>query len=347
MDTLRTIGHNQPPEDLSSPPSTGIAVYEPFRAELATLKAQNMALSFDYESPKGNKEARSHIYKLRQSKAAVEKARKAEKAASLEYGRRVDAEAKSIMDEIEALISVHAEPLEAIEQREQARISGIQERISIINGFGLCTGWSAEQCEQAITELRALEINEDFSEFQAQACQAKETALIALESARSTALQREAEQAELERLRSELAEREQRERDEKLKAEAAEAARLEAEAKAEQERRALEARLQEERDAAAKRELELQLEAERAQREKAEAERRRAEAVQAERARFEQEAQAKAAAAAKREADERHQAQIHADIAAGLLTAGITESQAAAVISAIREGRVPHVNITY
>src|SRR3954454_6832415 len=83
-----------------------LAVYNPFRAELAEFKAQNATLIFDYESPKGNKEARSHVYKLRQSKAAVEKARKEEKAASLEYGRKVDAEAKTIMEEIEAMIAV-------------------------------------------------------------------------------------------------------------------------------------------------------------------------------------------------------------------------------------------------
>lgn len=53
-----------------------VNVFNEFRSSLSKLKIDNQAAVFDYESIKGNKEARSHIYKLRQTKSAVEKSRK-------------------------------------------------------------------------------------------------------------------------------------------------------------------------------------------------------------------------------------------------------------------------------
>ena len=91
-----------------------VKAFEPFYAQLAEFKANNAALTFDYESPKGNKEARSHIFKLRQSKGALEAARKSEKEESLNYGRKIDAEAKAIAAEIDGMISVHQVKIDEI-----------------------------------------------------------------------------------------------------------------------------------------------------------------------------------------------------------------------------------------
>ena len=105
-----------------------IVAYNEFRGQLAELKANNAALVFDYANPLGNKAARSHVYKLRQTKAAVDKVRKAEKEASLERGRKVDAEAKEIMSEIEAMIDIHQKPLDEIEEREEQIRREAEER---------------------------------------------------------------------------------------------------------------------------------------------------------------------------------------------------------------------------
>ena len=56
-----------------------IAAFSEFRSQLATLKHDNSKAVFNYADPKGNKEARSHIYKLRQTKSAVDKVRKEQK----------------------------------------------------------------------------------------------------------------------------------------------------------------------------------------------------------------------------------------------------------------------------
>src|SRR3990167_3162589 len=116
-------------------PTTAIAVYDEFRAQLAELKEHNAKLLFDYEDPKGNEEARSHVYKLRRTKAAVDKARQAEKAASLEYGRRVDSEAKEIIGEIEAMIEVHVKPLAEIEEREKKRVARHTDKIEELRSY--------------------------------------------------------------------------------------------------------------------------------------------------------------------------------------------------------------------
>ena len=226
----------------------GLAVYNPFRAQLIEFKEFNSKLVFDYKDPKGNKEARSHVYKLRQSKAAVEKARKDEKAASLEYGRKVDAEAKEIMAEIESMIEVHQKRLDEIEQREQARIDGIKSRI---NAFVVATegleSLDSGAIHERLTLVKGIALDDSFDEFLAEAGQAKDIATHKLEAAHALAVKREADAAELESLRKEAAAREQKQRDERLQREAAERARAEAEAQAERE--ALERKAREEKEA--------------------------------------------------------------------------------------------------
>ena len=113
-----------------------IACYSEFRAQLAQLKADNEAAVFDYADPAGNKEARSHIHKLRRTKTAVDAARKAEKDASLQYGRRVDSEAKEIITQIEDMIAVHESPIKEIEEREAARKQSILNRMGQIVAYG-------------------------------------------------------------------------------------------------------------------------------------------------------------------------------------------------------------------
>ncbi len=61
-------------------PKSDVAVYAPFYADLAKLEDDNKKLTFAYETPKGNKEARSHVYTLRQTKGALERTRKEAKA---------------------------------------------------------------------------------------------------------------------------------------------------------------------------------------------------------------------------------------------------------------------------
>ena len=321
-------------------PEQQIVAYNEFRAQLAELKATNEKTVFQYADPKGNKAARSYVHKLRLTKGEVERVRKQEKAASLEYGRKVDAGAKEIIEEIEAMISVHERPLLEIENKEKERVAAIRARIDKIKAFQECNGHDSEETAHVLQKLRAVKLDESFAEFLAEATQEIEKAILAQETQQAIAVEREAQAAELARLQKAEAERRQKERDEAIAREAtekAEAAAREAAERAKEEARkkALQA------EAAANAKIAA-----------AEAEARRAQeaaalAVQQERDRAEAEQRAVAEEAERREADKKHRAKINREILVALVGAGISEEVAKTVITVIAKGSVPNVKIVY
>ena len=321
-----------------------IAVYNEFRAQLAELREQNNSLVFDYESPKGNRDARSHIYKLRQTKSALEKARKQEKQTSLEYGRRVDSEAKEIASELEKMIDVHATPLEEIEQREKDRIEKIQSRIqaiqsaTVVDEFG--NPLSSANIQTQLVEIRKISTDDSFAEFSDKALEAKIVAIELLENGFNIAKERETEAVELEQLRKEREERAQKEYQEKLRREGEERAKLEAEAKA-----------RAEKESSERRELQLKLDKEKAEREKVEAERRAELAAKEAEERLKREAEEakkkEAEAAAKREANKKHKAKINNAAVAAFVKGGLTDEQGKLVVTLIASNAVPNVKISY
>lgn len=331
------------------PISGDIAPYNEFHAQVRQLKDENAKTVFDYEDPAGNKAARSYVHKLRQTKGAVEKTRKEEKAASLEYGRKVDAEAKFLTGEIDEMIEVHAAPLRAIEEREAIRIADIQRNIQHIvdvgNGF---IGGEPQPFGLLFRELKEkIIIGDEYGEFQLEAHKAKEEAQNKLGTAFAEHQKREAEQAELAKLRAEKEERDrlelerqQKEREEKIAQEAA--AKAIADAAAETQRKLEEAEQQKKAiaDEADRREATLKLQAEEARREKAEA-------IQRERDRVAAEEKAKADEEARREASRKHQSHIHGDIIRALGVLGVSEALSKEIITAIRKGDVPRLKILY
>lgn len=328
-----------------------IAAYNEFRSQLAQLKASNSAAVFDYESPKGNKEARSHVYKLRQTKAAVEKVRKDEKAVALEYGRRVDSEAKEIVGEIEGMIEVHEKPLREIEEREAERIRGIRDRIEEMRLAPSFVDVPLEAMRDRLAEIKAVSIDDSFAEFATEAAKVKDAAITAMELNISTIEQREAEQAELARLRQEAEERTRRDREEQLQREAAERATREAEARAKAEQDRADKAAQAEREAAERRELELKLAAEKAERARVEAEQKAANAAKEAEERLRREAESKAKAEAeaqaKREANKKHIAKINNEALSGFVAGGFSEADAKKIITMIAKGEIQHISIKY
>lgn len=329
------------------------AVFNEFRSQLAELKQNNSAVIFDYATPKGNKEARSHIYTLRQTKGAVEKARKQAKQDALDYGRLVDQSAKDITAELEQMIEVHDAPLREIEQREADRVKKHQDGIAQIKTY-LDQSYSTMNSASIvgfISELDTLAPDEKYEEFTADAIKAFKEAMQYLIESRDNAEKREREQAELDRLRKEAAEREQKEREERIARDAAERAKAEAEAKAKAEAEAKEHEAAEQKRKADELARQQQLAVERAEREKAEAEQR---AIDAERIAREnaarelaqQQAKEKAEAEA-REANKRHQAKINNEAVADFVAAGLTQEQAVVAVKAIALRSVRNVSISY
>jgi len=356
---------------------TNISAYDEFRSQLTALQAGNEKAVFDYRDPKGNKEARSHVYKLRQTKAAIEKVRKQEKEVYLLKGRQVDSEAKEISAVVEQMIDVHEAPLKEIEREEELRIENHKSKIAHIKSYldPVHLDMPASMINNYIHELEELEPSGEFEEFEQEAIIAYQASRLFLIEAHEKAALREKEQAELARLRKEAADREQKEREERIAREAADSARIAAEKAAEAERKRI-ADEQERKDreaqaAIAKAERE-KLEAENARLRqeqqakdaaaKAEADKiaaaKKAEddkqaAIEAERQRAASEAAAQAAEAERRKEDLENQTRINNEMLDDFMSlkliedAGITEAQIKAVITVIAKGLVRNVKINY
>jgi colicin import membrane protein len=347
-----------------------VAAYKPFYEQLEELEKSNTAIAFDYESAKGNKEARSHVYKLRQSKAALEKTRKDEKAESLRIGKAIDTEAKEIELRIEAMITVHQVKIDEIEKREADRIEAISARIeSIVLYVPMLESINSKDLQIAITDLESMPIDDSYQEFINDAAKAKDARLIKLREVLATIIDRENAAAELEKLREEAAARAQKDRDDAIVAKALAAAQ-EALAAQESKRAAdqakaiadAEAKAKAEREASERRELQLKLDAETAERKRIESEQKaesdklvalklaednRLKAIQDEKNRVEKERKDAEAEQAKREANKTHRATINRTALASLVAGGINESIAKECISLIAKGLVDNVTINY
>lgn len=341
-------------------PTTALAVFTQAEKVDPILDAIKKAVAEfvpDVTTKKGRDAIASMAYKVAQSKNYLEGIGKKLTDEYKEIPKKIDANRKRIRDELDALKAEVRRPLTEWEEAGAARVQGIKDRIETISQHAGMSEDSA-MTKAAIARLEAVAIDESFAEFATEAAQAKDKALTILRADLEYCLKREAEAAELARLREEKAKRDAEERDRRIAEAAAEKARRDAEEKAARERAEAERKAKEERDAAERRELELKLAAERAERERlaaieraerekqaaVEAERRRQE--EAERARLAEEARVKAEAE-RRAADEANRTRIHLEIRDYLMSEGLPLSNAAAVVSLLSTGSIPHVSVRY
>jgi len=307
-----------------------ITAYNPFRAKIAEMQEVNAKTVFQYNTPKGNKDARSYVFDLRKSKAAVEKVRVAEKAASLEYGRKVDSEAKDIIALIEKMIEVHQTPLDAIEAKEKARVAAIQSSIDFLKKFQECAGHSSEEIRNALEILNNIDVDASYEEFQIEAEKQKALALQNQQDELVVAEKREAEAAELERLRKEAAEREKKEREDKIAQDAADTAKKQAEDDAAQ-------KIKDADDA--KKAAEAETEA---------ANKRADDAAQAERDKIANEQAEKDRLDLQRKQNEVLVAKTQSTIAISIMDAtGISEKTSELLVKLVHDGKIPHLFIKY
>ena len=306
-----------------------IAEYNPFRAEIAELKSKNAALVFDYGTEEGEKEARSHIYKLKLSKGALDRVRKEVKDESVQRGRLIDAEAKAITAELDGMIAVHQAPLDEKLAREDARVAALKARVEELAPFipgDECMAWYLD----VLQRIEAIAVDHTFEEFMAIASVTKENTVAVLRDMAEKARVREFEAVELALLRADRAAQEQRERDERIAKEAAEKAVRDQQAAHDRE-------LQAARDAAAKAERDAAAAAQRAKDAEAKAKRDADAAAAAAKAETE-----------KRERNKRHRAGIHNGIIAVLCEKlSMDKDEAKDLVILIASGELPNVTITY
>ena len=319
----------------------GLAVYNEFRARVAELQREEASLVFDYASKDGEKAARSHIYKLRQTKAPVDAARKAEKAASLEYGRKVDAEGNAIIDMIDAMIERHLCPLREQEQREAERVRThrliIDYILSIQGNASQPSEFLAAQCAC----LAAVVVDESLEEFRDEAAIAYAARSTELQHAYAAAVRREAEDAELAALRAEKLERDRSDREAKIAADAAAQATADAASAARREQAAAQAREAAANERIQRAEAEAKLATERAHRAAQDATEAAEREAKAAALRDEQNRLA-------READIEHRRKVNNEVLADLIEkAGVSETTGVWVVKAIFSGWIRHVTLNY
>lgn len=282
----------------------------------------------DVKTAKGRKEIASMAYKVAQSKTYLDGLGKDLVAELKEVPKLIDANRKTVRDRLDALRDKVRLPLTEWEA-EQERIKAEEEAKR-----------AAEELAKKVEADHeiALLLNDKFDRDLAEAKAEAERKRIAHE----------------EELKRQAAERAKQEAEAKARAEIEAAARREAEAKAaaeRAERERIEAQQRAEREAKeaaerAEREKQAAIEAERRKAQE-EADRVKRESEEKEAARMAEEKRI-AYEQAKREADVRHRKAVGTDIVNALTTkTGISREDAIRVLTALKDGFIPHTRITY
>lgn len=257
-------------------PDSALTIYsQPMGLDpwLEKIRAEVSGHVPDVKTKKGRDHIASLAFKVRKSKTALDGLGKKLVDDLKDVPKRIDAERKRVRETLDALADQVRKPLTDWEDAEEARIEAHKDRILCMQEYTQeASTYQVDFLRDRIQYLTAMQVDQSWEEFEAEAHRVKASTLAALNSALTKALAYEAEQAELARLRAEAAAREQQEREECIAREAAERARREEEAKAQAEREAVIRREQEAKAAAERRELELRLQAEQAERAAAKAE---------------------------------------------------------------------------
>ncbi len=240
--------------------NTQIAEYSPTVAAMAELRNMYENAVFDVTTPIGMAKAIAARRAIREPRIALEKLRKELKAPALKRARLIDAEAKELTAQLEALEGPIDAQIKAEEQRkadekaereriEREKMAELQQRVAKIRAIAVtCAGKSADEIAGYMGSLSDFEIDATFGQMQGEAHAAKAETLHTLGELwdRATAQEAEAERLRIER---EALEAQRKAQEEQAEKDRAELAKLRAEAEA--------------RQAAAKAEMEKQMEEER------------------------------------------------------------------------------------
>ncbi|HBQ8821635.1 TPA: hypothetical protein L9C04_000573 [Klebsiella pneumoniae] len=295
---------------------------------IEAIEKEARSLVPDVTTKKGRDAIASMAHKVARSKTYIDNA-----------GKDLVAELKALPKQIDESRRVVRERLDALKDEVRRPL----------------TEWEAEQerikAEEAMNALHveALAMNEDFYRQMAARIESDHEMALLMNDAFDR--EQAEKKAEAERLRIAREEEIKRQAEEKAKREAAEQAQREIDAAAAREREAILAKERaerEQREAAerAEREKQAAVEAERRKAQE-EADRIRREAEQREQARLAEEKR-KADEQARREADVKHRKAVGTEIVKALMAnTSLTRDQAIEVLTAVKDGRIPHAGISY
>ena len=191
-----------------------------------TEKIRSMAsdLPSDMAVKKNRDAVASFAYRIARLKTTVDKTGADLKAEYVEIPKKIDATRRQYKDAFESLQHEVRKPVTDWEEAEKKRVADLQARLDGLQAMTQVGDAPALEIRSTIELIETLDIGDDWQEFQAEGKHQKAKALETLREALASAERREAEQAELERLRAESAAREQKEREERIARAAAEEA---------------------------------------------------------------------------------------------------------------------------
>jgi colicin import membrane protein len=349
--------------DLAIIPATALVPAEVFKpggvdALLESIATKARAMKPDVSTRQGRAEIASLALKVAKSKTLLDEMGKELVSDWKTRSAAVDAERRKVREFLDALKEEVRAPLTQYEQAEAARIAAHEEALAdLIESPNYGAVETAADLAARLAWLRNPPPRK-WEEFAQRAADTLAAEIDRTEALHEAAVKREAEAAELARLR---AEEEARRQEEAARAQAEREARIAEEAAAKAKQAAEEAAERQRAEAARKAEAERQaVERERAAAEdrarKAEearvaaeqrAEREKAEAVAAEQRRVAAAKAAEEAEAARRAANTAHKAKINRDVLAALVACGAPDDVGKAIVGAIARGEVPHVSIAY
>lgn len=247
-------------------PVLAITDPEKFAEFLKEIRAEIETSKPDASTPKGRAEIIKLAAKVTRTKTAIDKAGKELNAEKRKQIDAVDAERRAIWDRLDALADEVRKPVTEWEKAEADREQAVLAAFRAIEAFASFPALSsADIFAERILHLEAFQIDPDVAQDDtAKLVLLKDSTLATLRAAHAAAVQREADQAELRRLREEKESRERAdaERVARELAEKEEAERKERERREESERR--QRQEQAEREAEEQRQRDIQEAAEQA-----------------------------------------------------------------------------------
>lgn len=329
------------------------------------------------ETAADRKKIASFAFKVGKIKNYIEDVGKEQAAVAKAIPKLIDATRRKAFETLDQWQDEVRKPLTEWEEAEKKRVAGHEESLAEVHrtaSFAVMEP-GVEEINGRLGWLSEL-MPRDWQEFAEKAAEAGRVARTTLTALRDAAVKREADRAELARLRAEADARAEKERQEQAgrvaeeerrrvaeaaaaaeREKAASAARVAAEA-AEVERQRIDRERQAAEDRAAQAEQDrkdaeerARLAAEKAEHDRAaaaeQAERDRMAAVEAERQRVADEDAKAKAETSKREADKKHRNKTISAAVGALVNCGLTSEQAGDAMLAIVDGKIPNVSIIF
>lgn len=175
---------------------------------LTRAEAVAAAAEFDVSTAKGRDSIISVAVTVRDKKVKLSKAADESKVEHQAIIKEINAGAKTVKEEFQAVQDEIRKPVTDWEEAEELRVAEIRENLGLLSTDGLASDNSCEELQQRIDAVSRVKIDDDWQEFLEEAAKLKDATLEALGNFLDLATRREAMEKELEERRAADAERE-------------------------------------------------------------------------------------------------------------------------------------------